>query len=135
MFTYSHANTPLGQSERTYYLSYFINEFSLFFQPNSNFSFGMDAIKCSVLSRSLKKKTYFKLFFVFFFSLGDEARSLIFERFSTKTRNKTLLRGKRFGCHAVCPCLSVQLFDGVFFFVFLLSGMKINPPEETELIL
>ena len=25
MFTYSHANTPLGQSERVYYLSYFIN--------------------------------------------------------------------------------------------------------------
>ena len=25
MFAYSHANTPLGQSERTYYLSYFIN--------------------------------------------------------------------------------------------------------------
>ena len=25
VFTYSHANTPLGQSERTYYLSYFIN--------------------------------------------------------------------------------------------------------------
>ena len=25
MFTYSHANTPLGQSERPYYLSYFIN--------------------------------------------------------------------------------------------------------------
>ena len=24
MFTYSHANTPLGQSERGYYLSYFI---------------------------------------------------------------------------------------------------------------
>ena len=24
MFTYSHANTPLGQSERAYYLSYFI---------------------------------------------------------------------------------------------------------------
>ena len=24
MFTYSHANTPLGQSERMYYLSYFI---------------------------------------------------------------------------------------------------------------
>ena len=24
MFTYSHANTPLGQSEGTYYLSYFI---------------------------------------------------------------------------------------------------------------
>ena len=23
MFTYSHANTPLGQSERAYYLSYF----------------------------------------------------------------------------------------------------------------
>ena len=23
MFTYSHANTPLGQSERTYYLGYF----------------------------------------------------------------------------------------------------------------
>ena len=25
MFTYSHANTPLGQSERACYLSYFIN--------------------------------------------------------------------------------------------------------------
>ena len=24
MFKYSHANTPLGQSERAYYLSYFI---------------------------------------------------------------------------------------------------------------
>ena len=24
MFTHSHANTPLGQSERAYYLSYFI---------------------------------------------------------------------------------------------------------------
>ena len=28
MFTYSHANTPLGQSERAYYLSYFIKEIS-----------------------------------------------------------------------------------------------------------
>ena len=27
MFTYSHANTPLGQSERAYYLSYFIINF------------------------------------------------------------------------------------------------------------
>ena len=27
MFTYSDANTPLGQSEREYYLSYFINCF------------------------------------------------------------------------------------------------------------
>ena len=26
MFTYSHANTPLGQSEGAYYLSYFIND-------------------------------------------------------------------------------------------------------------
>ena len=25
MFTYSHANTSLGQSERAYYLRYFIN--------------------------------------------------------------------------------------------------------------
>jgi len=25
MFTYSHGNTPVGQSERVYYLSYFIN--------------------------------------------------------------------------------------------------------------
>ena len=24
MFTYSHANTPIGQSERAYYLSYFM---------------------------------------------------------------------------------------------------------------
>ena len=28
-FTYSHANTPLGQSERAYYLSYFITNFSV----------------------------------------------------------------------------------------------------------
>ena len=27
MFTYSHANTPLGQSEHAYYLSYFIKEY------------------------------------------------------------------------------------------------------------
>ena len=27
VFTYSHENTPLGQSERAYYLSYFINEY------------------------------------------------------------------------------------------------------------
>ena len=27
MVTYSHATTPLGQSERAYYLSYFINRF------------------------------------------------------------------------------------------------------------
>ena len=27
MFTFSHANTPLGQSESAYYLSYFINGF------------------------------------------------------------------------------------------------------------
>ena len=26
MFTYSHANTPLGQSEHVYYLSYFISD-------------------------------------------------------------------------------------------------------------
>ena len=30
MFTYSHANTPLGQSERACYLSYFINKLSYF---------------------------------------------------------------------------------------------------------
>ena len=29
MFTYSHANTPLGHSERAYYLSYFINTYNL----------------------------------------------------------------------------------------------------------
>ena len=28
MFTYSHANSPLSQSERLYYLSYFINVFN-----------------------------------------------------------------------------------------------------------
>ena len=28
MFTYSHVNTPLGQSERTYYLSYFISYYN-----------------------------------------------------------------------------------------------------------
>ena len=28
MFTYSHANTPLGQSERAYYLGYFINVYT-----------------------------------------------------------------------------------------------------------
>ena len=28
MFTYSRANMPLGQSERAYYLSYFINDYN-----------------------------------------------------------------------------------------------------------
>ena len=31
-FTYSHANTPLGQSERTYYLSYFIRVDTKYFK-------------------------------------------------------------------------------------------------------
>ena len=29
MFTYSHTNSPLGQSERAYYLSYFIKGLSI----------------------------------------------------------------------------------------------------------
>ena len=29
MVTYSHATTPLGQSERAYYLSYFINTYAM----------------------------------------------------------------------------------------------------------
>ena len=29
MFTYSHENTPLGQSERAYYLSYFVKAIAL----------------------------------------------------------------------------------------------------------
>ena len=29
VFTYSHANMPLGQTERVYYLSYFIHELML----------------------------------------------------------------------------------------------------------
>ena len=32
MVTYSHASTPLSQSERAYYLSYFINEYNIYFQ-------------------------------------------------------------------------------------------------------
>ena len=43
MFTYSHANTPLGQSERAYYLSYFIIVNNM--ACNSG---GMLAICCSV---------------------------------------------------------------------------------------
>ena len=31
MLTYSHANTPLGQLERTYYLSYLINMYGSIF--------------------------------------------------------------------------------------------------------
>ena len=41
MFTYSHANTSLGQSERAYYLSYFINKFNLvrrIFEPQIKIS-------------------------------------------------------------------------------------------------
>ena len=34
MFTYSHANTPLGQSERAYYLSYFIIDNRLTFDAH-----------------------------------------------------------------------------------------------------
>ena len=38
MFTYSHANTPLGQSERAHYLSYFIN-----YSSNYPLSFSLGA--------------------------------------------------------------------------------------------
>ena len=36
MFTYSHANTPLGQSECAYYLSYFINTLNHFLSAEIN---------------------------------------------------------------------------------------------------
>jgi len=39
MFTYSHTNTPLGQSERAYYLSYCIKKVS------GNLSFGNKTVK------------------------------------------------------------------------------------------
>ena len=35
MFTYSHANTPLGQSEPAYYLSYFIKHTRRYDQNNA----------------------------------------------------------------------------------------------------
>ena len=41
MFTYSHANTSLGQSERAYYLSYFINKITDTFQRSTNETFIM----------------------------------------------------------------------------------------------
>ena len=36
MFTYTHANTPVGQSERAYYLSYFINMCRVLLAGSSN---------------------------------------------------------------------------------------------------
>ena len=50
MFTYSHANTPLGQSERAYYLSYLINMYgSIFYKckihvQDSTSSEGMERV-------------------------------------------------------------------------------------------
>ena len=45
MFTYSYANTPLGQSERAYYLSYFIKCFFRYTILHATFS------KCDFKSR------------------------------------------------------------------------------------
>ena len=46
MFTYSHANTALGQSERAYYLSYFINIYRL---HNQNVNGKLDFLCCAYL--------------------------------------------------------------------------------------
>ena len=59
MFTYSHANTPLGQSERAYYLSYFIksynrypvivnNLFGIFLEISNQHSVNSGDLKCSI---------------------------------------------------------------------------------------
>ena len=63
MFRYSHANTPLGQSERAYYLSYFIiiilvnSVQSIFISQMGLFIFQKTSIslmiKISILHRAL----------------------------------------------------------------------------------
>ena len=54
MFTYSHANTPLGQSECAYYLSYFIKGWYLPYLPVHNVCL---CIICTpILDCILKKK-------------------------------------------------------------------------------
>ena len=54
VFTYSHANTPLGQSERAYYLSYFIKTINFVMcvyekSPERNAQSFIDFIHCNYL--------------------------------------------------------------------------------------
>ena len=41
---YSHANTPLGQSERAYYLSYFIKWFASVFHPSTRLIYALNYV-------------------------------------------------------------------------------------------
>ena len=51
MFTYSHANTPLGQSERAHYLSYFINTYRAFRAIANiiNLQYNVKPISCTLI--------------------------------------------------------------------------------------
>ena len=58
MFTYSHANTPLGQSERAYYLSYFIKRHKPSFSANQNARFLYSPLEIILTSDSHARALY-----------------------------------------------------------------------------
>ena len=60
MVTYSHATTPLGQSERAYYLSYFINQ--LYFIGNLRIHFPFDILTSHFVQST---RRWFSIPFVF----------------------------------------------------------------------
>ena len=55
MFTYSHANTPLGQSERAYYLSYFINTNTTHAHKDLNKKLLHDNGRCNAAKKKLAR--------------------------------------------------------------------------------
>ena len=59
MFTYSHANTPLGQSERMYYLSYFINYASNIHYYNTRYTAKKNLYNISIQTNICKQSISF----------------------------------------------------------------------------
>ena len=85
MFTYSHANTPLSQSERAYYLSYFIKSYNrypvivnnlcgIFLEISNQHSVNSGVFKCSI-TFSGDISYLFKIYIPFLASTAEQITS------------------------------------------------------------
>ena len=114
MFTYSHANTPLGQSERAYYLNYFINIYILLtkhevkmaeYWPSSLFAFLWTELAWSIKDLLYGIKSTEKMIFVLVYFRALKRKPVIcksdnalrFSRFLVPSRQRN--HRKSFYCH------------------------------------
>ena len=80
MFTCSHANMPLGQSERAYYLSYFINRYvppqRVWFLHGFGLKMGIDFAHFSLESGMVFEETTGVVYLSFQFQMNKKEREI-----------------------------------------------------------